>query len=623
MGEPQNGAEKSPRHGSRSRPSAWALALVAALIAMCASAGAGIVGALPAASAAPRAAGWGLTSFCTPSQDFPESRRFRVTNNTGAMTTVTLRNQNSGATVQHSAPPGQSFVLVPAAADPNAANTTQLIVEGVTVATKAANNKACSSLEGDAVCVPGTGAFTVTWKLRNNGTGPSTVTSVSIPGLVLTPNPVPPNVVASATETVGAPASGSVTRPLTVGVDLGSGITETLTSTVVLGKCEGPVASFTFTKSASVETAGVGDVITYTYAGTNTGAVDLEVTQLVDDRLGIVIQEPEVTIVPPGGSLTREVPYTVTAQDAALGRIDNAAVVTVLPVGATDSLSAVADASVSVLPDPPAPDALAGSATCDPVTSTYTIEWVLFNGGPGDAVIADSNRALTFSPEVIGEGSIATATETVPSPADTEVITLELDIAAAPDAPAPRPPASLSADVTIGRCIGQVSFTFTKTPDVASARVGDVVTYTYAGTNTGTVPLLIDQLVDDRLGVVIDDDPDLLPLPPGESISRSVQYVVTAEDASLGEIDNAAVVTGSRGDVEGADQLSAVALARVVIEPIPEGTDPDTPGPELAPTGSDSWPLLVLGMLTVIAGAAVSRVARSRSGARATGTSTR
>ena len=92
--------------------------------------------------------------------------------------------------------------------------------------------------------------------------------------------------------------------------------------------------TFTFTKTASTSTAAVGDTVEYTYCGQNTSDIPLEVVRLVDDRLGVVIELPDVeTVVAPGESLCNTdlgLPVELRGHAADLGTtIVNHAVVTV------------------------------------------------------------------------------------------------------------------------------------------------------------------------------------------------------------------------------------------------------------------------------------------------------
>ena len=80
--------------------------------------------------------------------------------------------------------------------------------------------------------------------------------------------------------------------------------------------------SFTFTATPDVTTADVGDTIHLAYCGENTSDIDLEIVKLVDDRLGLVLQLPDVvTLIAPGQTLCNtdvgiEAAYSVQPTDA-------------------------------------------------------------------------------------------------------------------------------------------------------------------------------------------------------------------------------------------------------------------------------------------------------------------
>jgi hypothetical protein len=553
--------------------------------------------------------GFTLTSLCTPSQDFPAFRRFRINNANTFTARATVRNRDNGQSVTVDAAPGQTFVNVPAGPG---SNTTQLIVNGDVKDTKAANNRACSSLRGLATCNSTTGRFDIAWTLINNNTGALTILETSIPGLVFSPTQVPGNGTATARESVPGPASTTVDRELIVTVDLGAQVIGRPAATVTLGECRPPLppkVEFTFTKTPSVTQAAVGDTVTYTYAGRNTGDVALEIVQLVDDRLGVVIRDPDVTtIVRPGESISRAVPYVVTANDLAIGTITNAAVVTVLPQysGATP-LSATANASVQVLGPPPPEASLEGDAVCRGTGGFFDVTWTLRNTGTVDAVLPGSNRPGILASGTVAPGASLGATEAIVAPAD-GTVSVTLDVAV-------QNGGTESATVVLGECVDQnppvATFTFTKTASVARALTGDVITYTYSGRNSGTVALEVVQLVDDQLGVVLQDPNVRTVVQPGETISRSVTYTVTDADASNGVIENVAIVTVI---APGDRRLSASATARVTAGPREEsGVTPPPPpggGGELPTTGGDPLVLLLAASVVLVVGLALTRSGR-------------
>ena len=94
-----------------------------------------------------------------------------------------------------------------------------------------------------------------------------------------------------------------------------------------------PDVTFTFTKSASTSVARVGDTVEYTYCGQNTSDIPLEVVRLVDDRLGVVIELPDVeTVVAPGETFATRMSASLSVHGDSGGfdtTIINSAVVTV------------------------------------------------------------------------------------------------------------------------------------------------------------------------------------------------------------------------------------------------------------------------------------------------------
>ena len=295
-----------------------------------------------------------LSSLCTAVENFDAgTRTFRVDNNSGQDLEITLQNVESGGSVNGTAPPGQSMWDVPAG---GGANATSLIVDGQTVVTADSTNLVCAVLDGSAQCGPAEGQTTVTWTVSSNDTSAIVITG-DARGQSFTPETVAPYGTSSATEVFdGQEADQEITE--TVTVQLADGSTSELSDGVVVASCEGPPVppevSFTFTKSASAAVARVGDTVEYTYCGLNTSDIPLEVVRLVDDRLGVVIELPDVqTVVAPGETLCntdvgQPVTYTVTEADLDT-TIINSAVVTVRTLEDTPrEFQAVAVTRVSV-----------------------------------------------------------------------------------------------------------------------------------------------------------------------------------------------------------------------------------------------------------------------------------
>jgi len=128
----------------------------------------------------------------------------------------------------------------------------------------------------------------------------------------------------STTLAPGASTGGVLTYTVTEG-DLPGPLvnTVTVTGTPPVGNdvtAEGSASvaltsnpSITVTKSVTPTTAGVGEVVTYTYLVTNTGDVTLSSVVAVDDKLGSVTLGS--TTLAPGASTGGVLTYTVTAGD--------------------------------------------------------------------------------------------------------------------------------------------------------------------------------------------------------------------------------------------------------------------------------------------------------------------
>ena len=107
---------------------------------------------------------------------------------------------------------------------------------------------------------------------------------------------------------------------------------------------------------------------------------------------------------------------------------------------------------------------------------------------------------------------------------------------------------------TFGSCIAP-EVTLTKTADKSSAKLGDVIVYTYDVENTGTESLTGLTLSDDKLGGIALSQTSL---EPGQSVTATASYTVQASDAP-GPIVNTAIVTGATSSgvtVQSADDAS-------------------------------------------------------------------
>ena len=113
----------------------------------------------------------------------------------------------------------------------------------------------------NAVCDPETAQTTVTWQVNNNGAAAVEIVDLTEP-VTLEPSVIPANSLARATEVIDGPETDQQVTS-TVTIDLGGGVSTELSDDIVAPACEGPEApadvSFTFTKTASVAEAVVGE----------------------------------------------------------------------------------------------------------------------------------------------------------------------------------------------------------------------------------------------------------------------------------------------------------------------------------------------------------------------------
>ena len=197
----------------------------------------------------PPVANVNLVPLCTAAEDFDAgTRTFRVDNNSGQAVEITLQNVDTGGSVSGTAPPGQSTWNVPAG---DGANTTELIVDGQTVATADSTNLVCAVLHGNAECDPASGTTTITWTVSNNDGSPgwSSVTRVA---WTSTPIRTRPTATSIGTEVIDGPATDQQITE-TVTVQLADGEHLPTECHVTAAACEGPAVppevTFTFTKS--------------------------------------------------------------------------------------------------------------------------------------------------------------------------------------------------------------------------------------------------------------------------------------------------------------------------------------------------------------------------------------
>jgi uncharacterized repeat protein (TIGR01451 family) len=347
-------------------------------------------------------------------------------------------------------------------------------------------------------------------------------------------------------------------------------------------------ASITLAKSASVAGTGVaGDTVTYSFLVTNTGNVT--VTGVAIDEtafsgtgsLGAIVC-PDPTL-DAGEATTCTATYPLTQADVNTGQVTNTAVATATPVGtSTDIVSLPSQALVTT--DSNAGIALQKSVSPDSATSSgtaVTYSFLITNTGTVDlANPSVDETAFTGA----GTAPTVTCPPTLLHPAGTVTCTAEYTLtqadvdagsvantatatATAPSGMATPVSASSSAIVTIAPkpALTLVKSATPSTP--ADFTVGQVVTYSFAVTNTGNVTLTDVQVTEGAFTGTGTLPPPTCPaaaavLAPGEQVVCTTDYTLTQDDIDAGSVTNAAAATA---DPPGTTPLSVIPSSSVTI----------------------------------------------------------
>ncbi|MBM2578011.1 DUF11 domain-containing protein [Jannaschia sp. Os4] len=410
-------------------------------------------------------------------------------------------------------------------------------------------------------------------------------------------------------------------------------------------------AAITVVKAASLADGGdgadAGDVITYDYTVANAGNVTLEGIVLAETGFGGVGDAPVPTVVSggpdlaPGESMTFRATYALEQGDVDAGGVTNQATATGTgPQGDVSDLS-----GGTVDDDDPTETALLREPGLTVVKSA-----VLVDDGDGRTGEADSiaytyvventgNVTLTGvgvdetgfggagdAPEPVVQPGGAATVDLEPGGTATFVATYELEqgdldrgevenqATATGQDPEGADVSDVSGatagddDATVTDLMGVPELTLVKTVAAAlgadGATAGDVLTYTYLVTNSGTVTVDGVDVTEpgaDFSGTGDDPEPVIesggsTTLAPGESVTFTATYEVTQTDVDAGEVRNRATATGddpmdaglSVRSVDGEGDPETVAALpatpEVLFEKTPSVTADVVPGDEITYT---------------------------------------
>ncbi|WP_431221506.1 beta strand repeat-containing protein [Leifsonia xyli] len=444
-----------------------------------------------------------------------------------------------------------------------AANTSQLTVPAVSgqmiTYTFVATNTGNVTLTGVTITDPlsGLSALTYTWPGATGTLLPGQSVTATATYRV-TQGDIDAGHVANTATSKGTPPSGPDTSapPASTDTPLVSNAALTLTKTADSSQVQVP--------------ANVGDTITYTFIASNTGNVTLTGVSIVDQLAGLSALTYSWPGTPgtllPGQQVTATATYQLTQADVNAGQVVNQAtasgtppsgppvttppVSVTVPLGSSPNMTLLKTADASAVQSPAVPGdvityrftasntgnvTLTGVSITDQLTGlsalTYTWPGVPGTLHPGEQVTATATYALTQAD--INAGHVANSATTTGTP---------------PTGPNVTPPPS----VTDTPLVANPGMTLAKTADASAlnspTRVGDLITYRFTASNTGTVTLTnvsIQDALPGLSGLIYQWPGTAGTLLPGEQVTAIASYAVTQADIDAGHVANRATTAGT------------------------------------------------------------------------------
>jgi uncharacterized repeat protein (TIGR01451 family) len=356
-------------------------------------------------------------------------------------------------------------------------------------------------------------------------------------------------------------------------------------------------AAIALVKTASVG-GMVGDVITYTFTATNTGTSTLTNVVVTDPMVGLsTLTGSPISSLAVGASSDITGTYTITQADGDEGTITNTALATAQDPDGDD----ITDISGTTIDnDTPTVTTIVQTPTVA-LVKTATVSG---SGMPGDVItytfaltntgsttltnieVTDPMVGLTISGSpisslAVGASSDITGTYTITqADIDTGSVTNSATATSDEGATDVSGTANDNDDSTITTITQTPAVAFVKTASVGGTGIlGDVITYTFALTNTGNVTLTNIVVTDPMVGLVISGSP-IASLAAGASSSVITgTYTITQADIDAGSVTNSATSTSDEGatDISGTandnddstittiTQTPAIALVKTAI----------------------------------------------------------
>ena len=381
--------------------------------------------------------------------------------------------------------------------------------------------------------------------------------------------------------------------------NLGAGITATSTDPTPCTSCPPnpptcpdctatpltQIKSIALVKTANTATTrGLGDTIIYTFSVTNTGNTTLTNVVVTDPMVGLTIAGSPIASLAPGATNTSITgTYSITQADVNAGNVTNTALVTAKDPQGND----VIDTSGTTL--------TTDDATITPVDQTNTIALVktasvIGAGGLGDTItytFAVTNTGTTTLTNVVVTdpmtGLIITGSpiaSLAPGVTDISITGTYTITQADVNATKVTNSALVTAKDPQGNNVTDISGTtiitddptetpigfrstiaLVKTANTAATRVlGDIITYTFAITNTGTTTLTNVVVTDPLTGLTISGNP-IASLAPGiTDNSITGTYVITQADVNAGKVTNSAKVTAKSPQNDDVTDISGTTI---------------------------------------------------------------
>ncbi|MFD5427655.1 hypothetical protein [Streptomyces sp. NPDC127084] len=433
----------------------------------------------------------------------------------------------------------------------------------------------------------------LTYSYRVTNTGNVTLSALSVADVVFSgtgPAPEP-----SCPVTVLAPgASTTCTATYTVtqqDVDAGSventaraagtppsGTPVSVQSSALFTPVTNPALSLAKTAGPVTVTA-VGQVVSYDFVVTNTGNVTLSGLAVNETDFSGTGPAPQASCpsiaLAPGVSITCTAAYAVTQADFDAGTITNTVLATARPPTGPPVVTAPSTAVVTAEQNPGITVVKTASPTAVSAAGQQ-IDYILLVTNTGDVTLTDvrvDETAFTGTgpePNVTcppgslapGQSKTCTATYTV-TQADMDAAAVTNGVIATGTPPAGPDVTGTTEETVTVLLVPELSLVKTVVGDGGVFRAGEVLTYSYLVTNTGNVTVSDVSTVDvsfSGTGTAPVISCPAGPLAPGESLTCTATYTVTAEDVAAGEITNTAVASGTAVSGEGVESNESSAV---------------------------------------------------------------